>query len=79
MVGTGNGRAREREGARARSAFLSVDSTTLESTIRLDLKPGLSAGELDRLGRHGARLEGIGARVVTFTLADMADRGVKLR
>ncbi|MHC4825846.1 MAG: Holliday junction branch migration DNA helicase RuvB [Planctomycetota bacterium] len=53
----------------------SVDATSLETTIRLELRPGLSIDEVDRRIARANRAGDVGARAIAFYLADLAERG----
>jgi len=55
----------------------SVDATSVQSTISLELKAGLSALELEKRIAQANRAGDIGARALAFYLVDMADRGAQ--
>jgi hypothetical protein len=55
----------------------SVDTISVERTISLELKAGLSALELEKRIAQANRTGDIGARALAFYLVDMADRGAQ--
>lgn len=66
---------KEQEAGRGGVIFTSVDASSTEVTISAELRRGLGAEEADRRIAAGNRAGDMGARIVSFYLLDLADRG----
>jgi hypothetical protein len=53
----------------------SVDTISVEATIRQELRPGLAIHEVDRRIAQANRAGDVGARAMAFYLVDLAERG----